>query len=316
MILKISLKHIKINLSSSEWRHNLKLDQLRILKSVAETGSLANASEKLFKTQSALSQGIKQLEASLGVQLFNRKAYRLSLTAAGEQVYSHALRMLNDAAEIKQISGHLARGNEATVKLAIEASYDLERITPILEKVQNEFPRTQIILKVEYLSGAFEAVEKAEVDIAVTPMQNLALESSHLEAGLLYSGNLINVAAPRLLLRHPRLKSVGELRNEYQIVVQDSGISSKGKNYSVQSGQRCWYANDFSTKKTLVMSGMGWGRLPDNRIRQELGAGSLIELKLNDLRSKLALKFHTIKLRDRTLGPVAITLWDNLLAAG
>lgn len=294
----------------------MKLDQLRMLKTVAETGSLSNASERLFKTQSAISQGIKQLETSLAIQLFDRKAYRLSLTPAGEQVYSHALRMLNDESEIRQIANHLANGNESIVKIAIEASYDLNRITPILEKVQNEFPRTQIILKVEYLSGAFEAVESEQVDMAITPMQDLDLEVSNIEAGLLYTGNLINVAAPRLLLRHPELQSVVELRNEYQIVVQDSGISSKGKNYSVQSGQRCWYANDFSTKKSLVMSGMGWGRLPDNRIVDELQNGSLIEIQLNDLRSKLGLNFHVIKARNSSLGPVANTLWNNLMVSG
>ena len=294
----------------------MKLDQLRMLKTVAETGSLSNASERLFKTQSAISQGIKQLETSLAIQLFDRKAYRLSLTPAGEQVYSHALRMLNDESEIRQIAKHLANGNESIVKIAIEASYDLNRITPILEKVQNEFPRTQIILKVEYLSGAFEAVESEQVDMAITPMQDLDLEASNIEAGLLYTGNLINVAAPRLLLRHPELQSVVELRNEYQIVVQDSGISSKGKNYSVQSGQRCWYANDFSTKKSLVMSGMGWGRLPDNRIVDELQNGSLIEIQLNDLRSKLGLNFHVIKARNSSLGPVANTLWNNLMVSG
>jgi len=294
----------------------MKLDQLRMLKTVAETGSLSNASERLFKTQSAISQGIKQLETSLAIQLFDRKAYRLSLTPAGEQVYSHALRMLNDESEIRQIAKHLANGNESIVKIAIEASYDLNRITPILEKVQNEFPRTQIILKVEYLSGAFEAVESEQVDMAITPMQDLDLEVSNIEAGLLYTGNLVNVAAPRLLLRHPELQSVVELRNEYQIVVQDSGISSKGKNYSVQSGQRCWYANDFSTKKSLVMSGMGWGRLPDNRIVDELQNGSLIEIQLNDLRSKLGLNFHVIKARNSSLGPVANTLWNNLMVSG
>jgi len=294
----------------------MKLDQLKMLKAVAEAGSLAKASEILFKTQSALSQGIKQLESQLGIQLFDRKVYRLSLTPEGEQIYSHALRMLNEEVEIKQISKHLSGGNEASITLAIEASYDLNRITPILEKTQSEYPRTQIILKVEYLSGAFEAVAGGEVDMAITPVQDLSLESTDIESGLLYRGFLVNVAAPRLILRHPNLYKASELRNEYQIVVQDSGISSKGKNYSVQSGQRCWFANDFSTKKTLVMSGMGWGRLPDNRIFNELENGSLVELELNDVRTKLGLDFYAVKLRNRILGPVASKLWKNLLVSG
>lgn len=294
----------------------MTLEQLKMLRAVAEAGSLAKASERLFKTQSALSQGIKQLESQLDIQLFDRRAYRLLLTVEGKQIYSHAIRMLNEEVEIKQISKHLSSGNEASVTIAIEASYDLNRITPILEKTQSEFPRTQIILKVEYLSGAFEAVEKGDVQIAITPVQDLSLESTEIESGLLYQGFLINVAAPRLVLRHPNLQKASELLNEYQIVVQDSGSSSKGKNYSVQSGQRCWFANDFSTKKTLVMSGMGWGRLPDNRIVSELEKGALVELKLKDVSTALGLDFHAVKLRNRPLGPVATKLWNDLLARG
>lgn len=286
-----------------------------MLQAVAETGSLSNASSRLYKTQSAISQGIKQLESQLQIQLFDRKAYRLSLTPEGQQIYQHALRMLADEAEIKQIAKHLATGHEASITLAIDASYDLNRLTPILEKTQSEFPRTQIILRIEYLSGAFEALENHQAEMAICPMNELALQAVDLEFMSLYQGVLINVAAPRLKLRHPHLNSVTELRNEYQIVVQDSGVGSQGKNYSVKSGQRCWYANDFSTKKFLVMSGMGWGRLPDNRIEQELANGSLLELELRDLSSRIMLDFHAIKLRKQPLGPVASKLWQYFLAS-
>ena len=293
----------------------MTLEQLKLLRAVAEAGSLSKASDQLFKTQSAISQGIKQLESQLDVQLFARDSYRLTLTSAGLLVDSHAKNMLSEATEITQLSKHLSSGNEAIITLAIEAAYDLNRIIPILEKTQSEFPRTQIILKVEYLSGAFEAVQNRNAEIAISPMHQLSLESTEIEASYLHRGYLINVAAPRLLLRHPNLHKAKELKGEYQIVVQDSGVSSKGINYSVQSGQRCWYANDFSTKKTLIKSGMGWGRLPENIIEKELSLGSLSEIKLTDMKSRLGLDYHVVRLRNRPLGPVANKLWKNLLTA-
>jgi len=291
----------------------MTLEQLKMLKLVAELGSLKDASETLFKTQPAISQGIKKLESQLGVQLFNREGYRLELTIEGQQIYRHVLRILNEASEIKQLSQHLAQGNEASITLAIEASYDLNLIIPILEKIQSEFPRTEIILKQEYLSGAIEAVQNENAQLAISPTNDLTLESGIFDSCWLYRGFLVNVAAPRLLLRHPNLLVVKELRDEYQIVVQDSGQSSKGKNYSVQVGQRCWYANDFSTKKTLIMSGMGWGRLPENKIVDEIKNGSLVKLILTDVKSELALNHHALKLKSRVLGPVAGKLWKNLL---
>lgn len=290
----------------------MTIEQLKMLKFVAEQGSLKAASELLYKTQPAISQGIKQLETQLGLKLFNRENYRLELTAEGQQIYRHALRLLNESSKIKQLSQHLAQGNEASITIALEASYDLNRILPVLENTQNEFPSTEIILKQEYLSGAYEAVQDKRAELAITPIETLILESGVFNSSKLYQGFLINVAAPRLLLRHTQLQLVEELRNEYQIVVQDSGQSSKGKNYSIQTGQRCWYANDFNTKKTLIMSGMGWGRLPENLIEDELKNGSLVKLELDDVNTELALNYYAIKLKSRVLGPVASKLWKSL----
>ncbi len=290
----------------------MTLEQLKMLVQVAELGSLKGASKALFKTQPAISQGIKQLEIQLGLQLFSRQGYRLLLTDNGRQIYQHALRLLNEAKQIKQLATFLTAGNEATVTIAIEASYDLKRILPVLEMIRNEFPHTQIILKQEYINGALEAVKSEQADIALTTIDDLALHSGEYEANKLHQGSLHNVAAPALLQRHPKLMSVEELKDEYQIVVQDSGQSSQGVNYSVQTGQRCWYVNDFSTKKTLIMSGMGWGRLPDYMIENELDSKVLVAINLNDFDSYIALSYQVIKLKSRLLGPVASKLWQSI----
>ncbi len=290
----------------------MTLEQLKMLIKVAELGSLKAASETLFKTQSAISQGIKQLETQLGLQLFSRQGYRLILTNNGRQIYQHALKLLNEAEQLKQLASFLTVGNEATVTIAIEASYDLKRILPVLEMTLNEFPLTQIILRQEYINGAIEAVQSEQADLALTTIDNLALQSGKYEANKLYQGSLCNVAAPKFLKRHPRLTLVTELKDEYQIVVQDSGQSSQGISYSVQAGQRCWYVNDFSTKKTLIMSGIGWGRLPDFMIKDELQSNTLVAINLDDFDTSITLKYQAIKLKSRLLGPVANKLWQNL----
>jgi len=293
-------------------RKQMTLEQIRMLVQVAELGSLKSASETLFKTQPAISQGIKQLEMQLGLQLFSRQGYRLLLTENGKQIYQHALRLINEANKIKQLASFLTAGNEAKVTIAIEASYDLKRILPLLEMIRDKFPHTQVILKQEYINGALEAVKLEQADFALTTIDNLALQSGDYEANMLYQGSLHNVAAPVLLQRHPKLTSVEELKDEYQIVVQDSGQSSQGVNYGVQTGQRCWYVNDFSTKKTLIMSGIGWGRLPEHMIENELDSKALVAISLNDFDTYIALNYQVIKLKSRLLGPVASKLWENM----
>jgi len=288
------------------------LEQLKMLVYVAEQGSLKSASEVLHKTQPAISQGIKQLETLLGLPLFDRQGYRLVLTCNGQQIYQHALRLLSEADQIKQLAQFLTQGNEASITLAIEASYDLKKILPLLEMTQSEFPHTQIILQQEYISGAFEAVLSGQADLAVTTLTSSSMHSTHLDVNHLYQGYLTNVAAPRFLARHPKLKVVDELRDEYQIVVQDSGQNTKGVSYSVQTGQRCWYVNDFSSKRDLIISGMGWGRLPEHLIQDDLANNRLARISLDDFVTKTALNYHAIKLKSRLLGPVASKLWQDL----
>jgi len=295
-------------------RKFMTLEQLKMLKMVAEEGTLKASSERLFKTQAAISQGIKQLELQLGVQLFDRQKYRLVLTSHGQQIYQRALKLLAQAKEIEVLSHHYVTGNEASITLAFEGSFNLTKVLSVLEKVRSTYSDTEIILQQEYVTGAFNALEHDETDMVITPADELRINNKNLEALPLYKGKLINVAAPQLLLRHPNLKNIEELEQEYQIVVKDSGTGSQGETFGVRDGQRCWYVNDLTTKKILTLSGLGWGRLPNYLIEEELKNGTLEKLHLADTENEMSITYFAIKQRAKILGPVASLLWQNLRA--
>lgn len=290
----------------------MTIEQLKMLVMVAQKKTIKQASEVLFKTQPAISQGIRQLENQLGLTLFNRDGYRLELTAKGKQIYQHALLLLNESEHIQKLASHLSQGNEASITLAFEASFDLNKILPVLDKTQSEFPDTQIIIRQEYISGAYESLTDKRADIVISAESNHVKISSDVDLAFIYQGSLINVVAPRLLMRHQNLSSVKSLRNEYQILIQDSGKGTLGIELDVQLAQRCWYANDFSTKKKLILSGMGWGKLPENIIQNELESGELIKLELTDAQNTLHLNYCAMRLRSSILGPAASKLWKNL----
>jgi len=290
----------------------MTLEQLKMLKMVAEEGTLKASSERLFKTQAAISQGIKQLERQLGLQLFDRQKYRLVLTAHGQQIYQRALKLLNQAKEIEMLSHHYVTGNEASITLAFEGSFNLTKVLSVLEKVRSTYSDTEIILQQEYVTGAFNALEHDDTDIVISPADALRINNKDLEALPLYKGKLINVAAPQLISRHPNLKHVEELSKEYQVVVKDSGTGSQGQTFGVKDGQRCWYVNDLTTKKILTLSGLGWGRLPSYLVEEDLKNGSLKRLHLTDAENELEITYYAIKQRTKILGPVANQLWQSL----
>ncbi|MDP5029892.1 MAG: LysR family transcriptional regulator [Paraglaciecola sp.] len=292
----------------------MKLEQLVMFKAVADFGSLSQASQALHKTQPAISQGIRQLESILNVQLFSRAAYRLTLTQAGKAVYQHAQRLLDEAASLKQAANNIAAGNEISITIAIEAAFDLKGILPLLESVQSQFPNTQIVLKQEYLSGALDLLQKKLATLCISPAEGGVFHQGNFECHLLNSGVLVNVASPRLVARHPQLATRTELINEYQIVVQDSGSGTRDRDFGVQVGQRRWYVNDYATKRMLIESGMGWGKLPGNYAEQGLQNGSLVKLQLTDIQNEIKLHYQIMKNKDQTLGPVAQTLWERFRA--
>ncbi|MFB2649728.1 LysR family transcriptional regulator [Shewanella mangrovisoli] len=291
----------------------MTLEQLLMFNTVALAGSLKAASDKLHKTQPAISQSIKQLESQLDLVLFDRQGYRLMLTQEGRKLLQYAQRVLNEAQEMRQVAKHLAKGNEASITLAFEASFNLTRILLILERTQNEFPHTQIILKQEYLTGALEALNQGKADIAISAGGIEPIRSSHFELAYLFSGSLLDVASPRLLSRHPTLSHVRELVNEYQIVIQDTGTGTANIEFGVQAGQRRWYVNDFYTKRMLIQSGMGWGKLPHYLVEQALADGSLLPLELRERQNLIQLDYYVMRPPHSPLGPVAQALWENLV---
>lgn len=290
----------------------MTIEQFKMLKCVAEEGTLKSASEKLFKSQAALSKGIKQLESQLALQLFDRNGYRMVLTPEGQRILQLALMLLEKADEIENLSQHLSAGNEASVTLSFCTTFDLRTALPILEDIQNQFPDTQIIIKQENISGAIEALHNELADLSISYGFDAQLNHPNLDNQHVNEGILANVAAPKLIDRHPNLCSVKALLKEYQIVLKDSGSGTQGTTWGVQDGQRCWYVNDLSTKKMLILSGMGWGTMPMYLIEQEAQNGAVQRLNLDDTHGDHQMNFYVYKPRNKILGPVASELWRQL----
>lgn len=81
----------------------MELKQLRFLVTCAQTKSFSKAANLLFTAQSNVSKVIKSLEDELGVVLFERKQYGISLTEDGQRVYEYARATLDSARKITDL---------------------------------------------------------------------------------------------------------------------------------------------------------------------------------------------------------------------
>ena len=98
----------------------MNLHRLEVFQAVAETGSFSRAAEKMFLTQSTVSQHIAGLEEELAVQLFDRTGRGAELTDGGRLLGQHVRRILVACADLNQAMAYF-RGLEDTL-LTVGAS--------------------------------------------------------------------------------------------------------------------------------------------------------------------------------------------------
>jgi len=139
---------------------------LRYFREVANEGNLTRAAERLNLSQSALSTQIKQLEARLGHDLFERVGRILQLTEAGRIALDHADRIFGTGAELLAT---LDRSTEARTPLRVGALSTLSRnfqmafLQPILQRGD-----TDVILKSGSARVLYEALKSLALDVVLT----------------------------------------------------------------------------------------------------------------------------------------------------
>jgi DNA-binding transcriptional LysR family regulator len=120
----------------------VELSQLEVFLAVARERRFSRAAEKLFRTQSAVSQTIRKLENELGESLFDRSSREGVLTDAGQVLYEYAEKLLNlrhDAeeslAELRELqTGKLKiAANELTALYLLPVLADFRRLHPMIK---------------------------------------------------------------------------------------------------------------------------------------------------------------------------------------
>ena len=134
------------------------LDQLRIFLAVVDEGSFNGAARKLNRAVSVISYGIVNLEAQLGVSLFEREGSKKpKLTEAGQAVLSEARAIANDVDGLRAKVRGLLEGLEPEVALGGRRADPVSPRGAILREFQFAFPTVALRLHVEAL-GAIAAL--------------------------------------------------------------------------------------------------------------------------------------------------------------
>ncbi|MCG6901230.1 MAG: LysR family transcriptional regulator [Rhodobacter sp.] len=145
---------------------NLDMTALRSFVTVAQAGGVTRAAGFLNLTQSAVSMQLKRLEESMNLQLMDRSARTIALTAAGEQLLGYARRMLdlNDEALARLTHQEF----EGTILLGVPNDIVYPAIPEVLNRFNCEFPRVKVQLISSYTNELKALFASGECDMILT----------------------------------------------------------------------------------------------------------------------------------------------------
>lgn len=149
-------------MSQIEMRH------LRTLVALRETGSLVEASERVFLTQSALSHQIKELEGRLGCSLFLRKTRPVRFTSAGNRLLQLADEVLPRLHNAELDLDRFAGGQSGRIIMAIECHSCFEWLLPAIDTYRNEWSDVELDISSGFHFAPFPALARGDLDLVIT----------------------------------------------------------------------------------------------------------------------------------------------------
>jgi DNA-binding transcriptional LysR family regulator len=295
----------------------LTLDQLRAFVSVAEAGSFRAGAKHLSRVQSAISYSVANLEAQLGVTLFDRSGHKPGLTPQGRSLLADARSILLKVDAMRARALGLGEGVELELTIVIDSLYPMPWVMAALHAIRRNYVGVNVRLEVLPLGGPPAAIEDGRVTLGILAGDDLTDARIELEA--MHTHPFVAVAARD----HPLATAAADLAamervalaEHVQIVLADSTQLSQGRDFGVLS-PTSWRVNNQETKYAMIRAGHGWGRLPLWVVAEDLARGDLVRLPIAALGpgGQIDIQFYLARRIDRPFGPVARAFRQAIVA--
>jgi DNA-binding transcriptional LysR family regulator len=290
----------------------LTLDQLRVLVTIAETGSFSAAGRKLQRAQSAISHAVQSLENMQRVELFDRSGRAPVLTEAGRSLVGQARQVLRQAELFERTASSIAGGLEAELTFSVDSMVPSEPVIRCLAALQQRFPDLAVTLFTEALGGAERRVRSGSAALGLCLLFPVAAQD--LQAYPVTSIELVPVAAPSHPLAQETRRLEREVLAEHVQLVLTDPENQGGPSYSVVS-PRVWRFVDLGRRLDFLLAGFGWATMPLHLVEGHLRDGTLKKLPIEDPAILPgSIPIYAAHQRDRRLGPAARSLLDDLQA--
>ncbi|MDR5744619.1 LysR substrate-binding domain-containing protein [Caballeronia sp. LZ029] len=147
---------------------HVTLRQLRVALAVAHHGSFRRAAEEMHLSQPALSSSVAELEATLGVSLFDRTSRMVRVTSVGRPFLDALRRSITDLDMIVREVGTIAQSKRGRVVVSSVASAAGTLMSEVWKRVAERFPQIELDIRDDVATNVANVVRFGEADFGIT----------------------------------------------------------------------------------------------------------------------------------------------------
>ena len=262
----------------------MEISQLEVFLAVAREGGFSRAAEKLYRTQSAVSQAIRKLEVEIGEPLFDRSTREGVMTDAGNVLQEYAERLLNLRENAREALGELRELQKG--KLVVGANeFTALYLLRVLAEFRRLHPAIRIVVQRSLGSQIPDDIRRHKCEFGVLTYDP---QDPELASVVVYSDELIFVVPPQ----HP-------LARESQVSIRQLGaesfvahiVSSPYREKVIQAFEKYKTPLHMGVElptlqaiKRFVAMGNGVAFLPEISVEDEIARGELVRIPVQELR--------------------------------
>src|SRR5512139_2346969 len=293
----------------------MDLHQIEIFCAIVKYRSFSRAAEALFITQPTVSGHIKNLEAELGVKLIDRLGKRAVPTDAGDVLYRHGLRLIEERDRARQEIETLSGSVSGMLKIGGSTIPGAYILPPVIGVFRRKHPSVSVQMGIDDTARITDAVLNGDLCLGIVGAR---LSDPRLEVHPFQTDELV-VAIPAA---HPwarkRTISPASLKQEPFILREEGSgtrriMEDRLEKAGISLADLSIVAVVGSTDavRQSVKAGLGVSILSSRALRDDIEARKIAAIRIDGVRMERS--FFVILLKGRSRSPLCKTFLEFLL---
>lgn len=266
---------------------------------VVSEGSMTAAAEKLYLTQPAVSQQIRNLEDEVNAELLVREVRRVKPTLQGQLLYDYAKRILQLTQQAEVAMQAMSTELVGDIRLGTLNSLGLYLLSPIIGLFLKHNSKLNFKLNYGSTPQLMDDLKHDEIDMAILPEPTTEEQQTFFsdfgskfilsdEMWLVGSGK--DATLPQTIsLSEFTVRPIVYFTDKYMGFQEqvDNKLSAEGLQF-----HPVFQSDNVGTLKRVIESGLGWGFLPSHAIQKQVRAGRLTRILVEDIKFSTSVNFY------------------------